>query len=221
VLVSALDAAYSGITRVVADLDDRDLLLPSGCHGWSIADLLLHVTLDAQRALVAFASPAAVPADVDAIGYWRSDSAGDRDAGLAHALWVRRSAAAFDRPSGVVRVWTDTAPAAVRAAEAADPSGCVSTQGHVLTVPDFVSTLVTEAVIHHLDLIAALPGAAEPDAAAVADTRSILDGLAGADGLPRHWGAREALLKASGRQDLDPADRRVLGARAELFPLLG
>ena len=207
--VSALDAAYSGITRVVADLDDRDLLLPSGCHGWSIADLLLHVTLDAQRALVAFASPATAPADVDAVAYWRT-SPESGDAALAHALYVRRSAAAFARPSG-----------AVRAASAADPAGCVSTQGHVLTVPDFLSTLVTEAVIHHLDLIASLPGAAEPDPSAVAVARSTLDGLLAPDGLPPHWGEREALLKGAGRQDLDAADRRALGDRAEMFPLLG
>ncbi|HEU4350215.1 MAG TPA: maleylpyruvate isomerase N-terminal domain-containing protein [Actinoplanes sp.] len=166
--MSALDAAYAGITRVVADLDDLDLLLPSGCHGWSIADLLLHLTLDAQRAL-----------------------------------------------------WTDTAPAAVRAADAADADGCVGTQGHVLVVPDFIATLVTEAVIHHLDLIVSLPGAAEPAPEAVAVALSTLDGLAAPDGLPRHWGEREALFKGAGRQDLDATDRRALGGRAELFPLLG
>src|SRR4051812_28188001 len=69
--VRALDAAYSGITAMVDDLDDDGLLLPSGCHGWSLADLMLHLTLDAQRALVAFASPTDGPPDVDAASYWR------------------------------------------------------------------------------------------------------------------------------------------------------
>ena len=54
-VVSALDHAYTDVTALVADLDDDDLLLPSGCRGWSIADLLFHMLLDAQRALVAFA----------------------------------------------------------------------------------------------------------------------------------------------------------------------
>lgn len=220
-VVSALDAAYAGITRVVADLDDRDLLLPSGCHGWSVTDLLFHVTLDAQRALVAFASPAAGTADVDSVSYWWSQpGSGDPEAALAHGQWVRRSAAAFAKPSGVVRQWTDTAPAAVHVARMADPDGCVATQGHVLTVPDFIATLVTEAAIHHLDLIASLPGAAEPAPEAVAVARSTLDGLAGPERLPPHWDEREALLKATGRADLTAADRRALGARAELFPLL-
>ncbi|HET6530771.1 MAG TPA: maleylpyruvate isomerase N-terminal domain-containing protein [Actinoplanes sp.] len=219
--MSALGAAYAGISRVVEDLDDLDLLLPSGCHGWSIADLLLHLTLDAQRALIAFATPAAVPADVDAISYWRTSDSNDPEAALAHIQRVRRSAAAFGKPSGVVRLWSDTAPAAVRAAEAADPDGCVATQGHVLTVPDFTTTLVTEAVIHHLDLIMSLPGAAEPAPAAITVALSTLDGLAGPDGLPARWEPREALLKGAGRQDLDAADRRALGGRAEQFPLLG
>jgi len=63
-VVAALDLAYADVTAVVGDLDDSDLLLPSGCRGWSIADLLYHMLLDAQRALVAFGTPAHGPSDV-------------------------------------------------------------------------------------------------------------------------------------------------------------
>ena len=218
--VSALRPAYAGITRVVDDLDDSALLAPSGCHGWSIADLLLHMTMDAQRALVAFASPADAPPDVDAVTYWRSPPTAPGDA-LAHTTWVRRSAAAFAQPTGVVRMWRDLAPAAARAAAAADPDGRVTTQGHVLTVPDFVATLVTEAVIHHLDLTANLPDAPGPAAEAVAVARSTLEDLAGPEGLPSHWDEREALLKATGRAPLTDADRRALDHRAAPWPLIG
>ena len=221
-VASALDHAYSGVTAVVADLDDLDLLLPSGCRGWSIADLLFHVTLDAQRALVALATPAAEPADVDFVSYWRSfTDAGDADAALAHGQWVRRSAAAFIRPSGIVQRWTETAAAAAHAAGTTDPDGRVATQGHALTVPDFLATLVTEAVIHHLDLIVSLPDAGDPAPDAITLALATLDGLAAPDGLPAHWSEREALLKGSGRAELDGADRRALGGRAEMFPLIG
>lgn len=217
-----LDAAYTGITSVVIDLDDQDLLLPSGCRGWTISDLLLHVTLDARRALVALATPADGPPDVDSVSYWKDfPGLADADAAVGHAQWVRRSAAAFSRPTGVVGQWTDTAPAAVRAAAAADPDGRIATQGHVLTVSDFLATLITEAVIHHLDLTVSLPGAAEPAPDAVAVALSTLEGLAAPEGLPAHWGPHEALLKGTGREDLDGLDRRALGGRAELFPLLG
>ncbi|MEK8108860.1 maleylpyruvate isomerase N-terminal domain-containing protein [Micromonospora sp. M12] len=158
----ALAQAYDGITAVVGGLDDTGLQRATRCQGWLIADLLLHVLGDAQRALVALASPVDGPADADHVSYWR-DFAGDDDKAAArHAWWVRRSAAAFDRPTGIVQLWRDTAPAAVRAAASADPEGHVTTQGHVLRVPDLLATLTTEAVIHHLDLTPELPGAPAP-----------------------------------------------------------
>jgi uncharacterized protein (TIGR03083 family) len=219
---AALDAAYAGVTAVVRDLDDYDLLLPSGCRGWTVCDLLLHLTLDPQRALVALATPADGPADVDFISYFRAyPGAGDVSAAVAHAQWVRRTASAFNRPRGVVERWTETAPATAYAVSQADPAGFLRTQSLVLAVPDFVSTLVTEAVIHHLDLIVSLPDAPEPAPEAAAVALSTVDGLAGSDGLPAHWSEREALLKGSGREELTDEDREVLGERAALFPLLG
>ena len=48
------------------------------------------------------------------------------------------------------------------AAGRADPDGLVGTQGRVLTVADFLSTLTVEAAVHHLDLVVRLdrPGPA-------------------------------------------------------------
>ena len=220
-LVSALDAAYAGVTAVVTELDESDLLLPSGCHGWTICDLLLHLTLDPQRALVALHTPADGPPDADFVSYFRSfPGSGDPAAAIAHAQWVRRTAAAFNRPTGIVERWTETAQATTHAAGRADPAGHIRTQNLVLAVPDFLATLVTEAVIHHLDLIVSLPDAPEPAPQAAAIASSTVDGLAGSEGLPAHWSEREALLKAAGREDLTAADRQALGDRAVLFPLL-
>ena len=220
-LVSALHAAYAGLTSVVDDLDDFDLLLPTGCRGWTISDLLLHLTLDPQRALVALATPAAGPPDTDFVSYFRSfPGSSDTAEAVAHAQWVRRTAAAFGRPKSIVESWTEAARATGYAVSKADPAGLIRTQNLVLTVPDFVATLVTEAVIHHLDMIVSLPDAPEPVPDAVAVALSTLDGLTGADGLPVHWSEREALLKGSGREDLTAEDRRALGDRADLFPLL-
>lgn len=218
---AALASAYAGFSDVVRPLSDLDLLLPSGCRGWSIADLTVHLSQDSQRALVTLATPADGPPDVDFTSYWRDFPGDDLEAGLAHAQWVRRTAAAFDRPSGVVAQWTELAEAAVRAAAAADPASTVSTQGHVLTVADFLSTLVTEAVIHHLDAVVSLPGAPEPGSDTTAVAKSTMDGLLGPPGLPPSWSTREALLKSAGRTPLSRADRKVLGPRADQFPLLG
>ncbi|MEV1331705.1 maleylpyruvate isomerase N-terminal domain-containing protein [Micromonospora costi] len=217
----ALAEAYQGITAVVADLTDADLQRPTRCRGWLVYDLLFHVLCDAQRALVALATPVDGPADLDDVDYWRAAPPGAADAGAPHARWVRRAAAAFDRPSGVVRYWCDTAPAAVRAAGAADPAGFVATQGHVLRVPDFLATLTTEAVIHHLDLVLDLPDAPAPGPLATRVATATMDGLLSDDAVrPASWDDLEFLLKATGRIPLTDRDRRDLGEVAGWFPLL-
>lgn len=207
----------------MAPLDDAGLQRPTRCRGWLVADLLFHVLCDAQRALVALASPATGPADVDDVSYWRAFTpGGDDDASVKHAWWARRSAAAFDRPSGVVRIWSDTAPAAARAAAAADPDGYVTTQGHVLRVPDLLATLTTEAVIHHLDLVVDLPDAPLPAAAPTRVAVATVDGLLSDDAVrPTGWDDRDYLLKATGRVPLTDRDRLELGEAAGWFPLLG
>jgi hypothetical protein len=180
------------------------------------------VPADAQGALVALATPAGEPPDVDFVRYWHAfPGAGGRAAAAAHAQWVRRSAAAFNRPGGIVALWSDTAPAAVRAARAVDPAGRLATQGHVFPVADFLAVLVTEAVIHHLDMIDALPDAPRPAPQAIEIARATVDGLMAPDRLPEQWGQRAALLKATGRAGLTEADRRTLGPAAKKFPLLG
>lgn len=231
----ALAQAYAGITDVVAPLDDAGLQRPTRCRGWLVADLLFHVLCDAQRALVALASPADGPADCDDVSYWRAftappDGTGngrpaardDGDSGDRHAWWARRSAAAFERPSGVVRVWADTAPAAVRAAAGADPAGFVTTQGHVLRVPDLLATLTTEAVVHHLDLIVDLPDAPPPAALPARVAVASLCGLLSDDAVrPAGWDDRDFLLRATGRVPLTDRDRWELGEAAGWFPLIG
>jgi mycothiol maleylpyruvate isomerase-like protein len=221
-VADALDLAYSGLTAIVDGLDDFELLLPSGCRGWTIADLLMHVNGDAQGALVALATPTAAPADVNFVDYWHAfPGVVDPEAAAAHAQRVRRTASAFDRPSGVVQIWSKTAPATVRAARAAGTSARLATQGHVFEVADFLAVLVTEAVVHHLDLIDALPEAPEPAPAAAAIARATLDGLAAPALLPESWSMREALLKGTGRRPLSATDHETLGTEAARFPLLG
>lgn len=218
-----LAEAYAGVTAVVGPLSDDDLQRPTRCRCWVIADLLFHLLCDAQRALVALASPADGPPDVDAVSYWHGFSGSDRDhdAAARHGWWARRSAAAFDCPSGIVRIWSDTAPAVIRAATASDPTALVGTQGHVLTVTDLVATLVTEAVVHHLDLTVELPDAPGPGRAGLDVATSTMDGLLAGATMSVGWRDTDYLLKATGRVPLDENDRAALGTAAARFPLLG
>ena len=220
---AALDGfgrAYSGIGELTAGLSRADLLAFSRCRGWVVADVLFHLLCDAQRALVALASPAPGPPDRDFVSYWTAFASEAEDLSAA-AWWVRRSAAAFGDGTGVAASWQETAPAAVRAAGRADPDGYIATQGHVLAVADFLATLVTEAVIHHLDMIVHLPTAPSPDRHAVALATRSLDGLLGSGvSRPDDWTAEEYLLKGTGRVPLSPRDRGALAEATERFPLL-
>jgi hypothetical protein len=88
--------------------------------------------------------PGARAAGRDFVTYWPGFAAEPHDP-VPSAWWVRRFTGAFLDGTGVVALWQETAPAAVRAAGRADPDGHVTTQGHVLAIPDFLATLATEA----------------------------------------------------------------------------
>ncbi|MFC4787185.1 maleylpyruvate isomerase N-terminal domain-containing protein [Nocardioides sp. MAHUQ-72] len=229
-----LGRAYSLVTAAVEDLAPPELLLGTRCRGWTVQDLVFHQLLDAQRALVAFATPSGQEPDVDAVTYWapfRPGSAGSGEGGGpggddwagAHARFVRVASSAYVDPRTLVSHWRTTCEATVRAAAAADPGGRVSTQGHVLDVPDFVSTLVVEATVHHLDLVVELPPGAPgtaPDPEGLALTRAVLEGIHG-EPLPATWDDTAAVLKGTGRLELSADDRQQLGASADRLPLLG
>src|SRR5206468_12061978 len=72
----------------------QGLGLPSRCQGWSRGDLLFHMLLDAQRALVAFATPAPGEPDVDFVSYWAPFRPG-AEGYAAHARFVRRVASSY------------------------------------------------------------------------------------------------------------------------------
>jgi uncharacterized protein (TIGR03083 family) len=213
-----LAAGYGGISDMVGEATADELARETRCAGWTVLDLLYHLLLDAQRALVTLASPAAPPADVDAATYWAPHKPGATWA-AGHAEFVRRSVAAHEAPRIVVRRWTETAGAAVRAVRGARP-GHYATQGHVLALDDFVSTLVVEGVVHHLDLLVALPDAQLPAAEALAHCRSVFDRILGTPA-PADWPDADYALCAGGRRPLPPDVAQLIGSAAGRFPLLG
>jgi len=222
--LDALDTAYHQVTEVVSGLGEADLMRPSRCAGWAVADVLYHQLLDARRALRTFATPSAQPPDCDDVSYWQdyAPAAGEaaaaaQAAAAAHARYVRVAASAYP-PGALAWEWSETSAAACRAARACPAAG-VATQGHVLRPADFTATLAVEAAVHFLDLTVALPAAPRPDPAPLALVRRVLDGLLGHP-LPAGWDGVSGALKGTGRVPLTRADRARLGADAERFPLL-
>ena len=192
-----IEDTYAAVTDAVRDLSEEQLRGPTRTE-WSVAELVWHQCLDAIRALAAAATVVVEEPDVDAVTYWADYTPDQGDGGAAHAAYVRRAAAAFASPRGVVDFWLATGPATARAAAALDPQVCIATQGHVMRAPDFVSTLVVEATVHLLDAYG------EPPAAALAETRRVLEAIHGAP-LDPSWDDTEAVLRGTGRLPGMPA----------------
>jgi uncharacterized protein (TIGR03083 family) len=215
----AMAATYRALSQVVGGLGEDDLARWSRCRGWTRADVLFHTLLDAQRALVTFATPVAGEPDVDFVSYWEPFRPGEAGA-AEHARFVRRVAASYPSNLAVARQWAETAAAAVHAAGALPADLRVATQGHVLAIGDFLATLAVEATIHHLDLLAADGDPGGPSADGLAAVRMTLDGICGGPA-PAAWDDVTYALKGTGRAALTPGDHSRLGPLAARFPLLG
>ena len=219
---AALTDAYSGLESVVMSLAEADFARASRCVGWTVGDVLFHTLLDAQRALVAFGTPARKAPDLDYVSYWRNWMQADNEPFAAgHARFVRIGAAAYVDPTMLARHWQGTASAVLRLASGTPGTDRISTQGHVLTVSDLLGTLAVEATVHHLDLLAELPDRALPRPSATELTVRTLDELLGENVSKPQWNDATWILKATGRLPLTASERNVLGAQADRFPLLG
>jgi hypothetical protein len=226
--VAALGDVYGGVTEMLGALSEPDFLLPTRCLGWIVTDCLYHLLGDARRALTALATPATTGPDVDFVTYWKPWQPGG-DGSLTRARAFRAAAAtvtAVSGPAMLVEAWRETAPAAVRLAHLA-PYPVVATQGHALNVADFAATLAIEATVHHLDMIAELPGARPPAPSGLALVRRALDGLLGQpaastwDDAALAWDDTTYALKGTGRIPLTDPERAALGPLAGRFPLFG
>ncbi|SET97099.1 maleylpyruvate isomerase N-terminal domain-containing protein [Geodermatophilus poikilotrophus] len=213
-----LAATYRSLSEQVADLRPEEAWQPSGCAGWAVLDLTLHLVDDARRGLVALATPADGPATSDAVAYWRAwQPTAAQDEDVAWRTRVRASVAGGLTELSAVHA--ELVAAVTVLAERIASDDLVGTQGHVLRAGDLLSTLAVEAAVHHLDLVAHLdrPG---PAPEALAEVRRVLEGLLGGP-LPAGWDDATAARRGTGRAPLDDADRAALGSSAERFPLFG
>jgi hypothetical protein len=76
-----------------------------------------------------------------------------------------------------------------------------------------------EWALHHLDLIAHLPSAAEPPAATLAAARGSLEKIAGAS-IPASFSDKDALLVGTGRRAPTDAEEAALGEPEGRIPLV-
>jgi hypothetical protein len=214
-----LRTTYGDLSGLLYDIAvDGDEWTPTGCRGWTVLDLGFHLLGDTRRALVGLNTPAPGPAGRDAVTYWRGwqpPGSGDDEARRRTRV-VASTAFVF---ADLVHAYAESSAAVLVTAARVPQGSLVRTQDQVMEVDAVLSTLVVEAAVHHLDLIAHLdrPG---PGAGPLAEVRRVLEGLLGAP-LPAHWDDVTAARRGTGRDPLTDADRAELGPRAEAFPLFG
>ncbi|MBM4792835.1 maleylpyruvate isomerase N-terminal domain-containing protein [Streptomyces sioyaensis] len=209
--------SWTALRTAVADIPDEDFERPSGCTGWLVRDLVCHLVIDAQDVLITLVTPAETEPTVDAVTYWELVEPPTGEDPL-DAL-IPRLAAAYGEPRWLKFHLDDVGSAAGRAAELADPAVRVSTRDEVLTAGDYLSAYVLEWTLHHLDLIAHLPSAAEPPAETLAAARASLEKIAGTP-FPASLSDADALLVGTGRRTPTEEEKDALGDVAAKLPLI-
>ncbi|UQA96894.1 maleylpyruvate isomerase N-terminal domain-containing protein [Streptomyces halobius] len=210
--------SWAALRTAVAELPDEDFARPSGCTGWLVRDLVCHLIIDAQDVLITLVTPAETEPTRDAVTYWDVAATPPTGDDPLDALIVRL-AAAYEEPRLLKFHLDDVGSAAGRAAELADPAVRVGTRDEVLTAGDYLSAYVLEWTLHHLDLIAYLPDAAEPPAEGLARSREMLEKIAGAAFSPS-FSDKDALLIGTGRRAPVEAEKAELGELAPKLPFV-
>ncbi|WP_329130517.1 maleylpyruvate isomerase N-terminal domain-containing protein [Streptomyces sp. NBC_00670] len=210
--------SWTALLAAVAELSEEDFERPSGCAGWRVRDLVCHLVIDAQDVLITLVTPSGTEPTADAVTYWTLLDEPPTGEDPLDAL-IPRLAAAYGPPRWLTFHLDDVGSAAGRAARLADPALRVSTQEKVLTVGDYLSAYVLEWTLHHLDLIAHLPSAAEPPAEALAAARALLERIAGAP-FPARFSDKDALLIGTGRRTPTDAETAALSGLAAHLPLI-
>jgi uncharacterized protein (TIGR03083 family) len=208
--------SWAALLEAVADLTDQDFERPSGCAGWLVRDLVCHLVIDAQDVLITLATPVDAEPTRNAVTYWEVVEPPTGEDPL-DALIVRL-AAAYGDPALLKFHLDDVGSAAGRAAALADPALRVGTREQVITAGDYLDAYVVEWSLHHLDLIAGLPSAAQPPAESLARARAMLEQIAGV-AFPDSFSDKDVLLVGTGRRKPTEVERAALGELASKLPL--
>jgi hypothetical protein len=216
--VDLFSEAWTALRAAVAGLRDEDFGRASGCRGWLVRDLVCHLVIDAQDVLITLATPVEAAPTRDAVTYWDVASTPPTGEDPLDALVVRL-AAAYQEPRLLTFHLDDVGSAAGRAALLADPAMRVGTRDQVITAADYLCAYVLEWTLHHLDLVAHLPGAPQPPAACLARSRAMLEQIAGA-AFPAGWSDRDVLLVGTGRRAPTGTEQAALGPLGGRLPFV-
>jgi hypothetical protein len=214
VLADELDC----LRQIVTGVSDAEFVRATACEGWRVADLLVHLRLDAEALLCGLVVPCDDSIDRDFISYWKDwPSPGQITFADVRCTWAFAAAYAT---ADSLRGHVDEAILAAAMASRAAPAGRVRFQNHVLAIDDLLAMFAVEFALHHLDLLVAVPDRPGPEPDALELIVCTLDGLLDPHH-PTSWDQLTYVRKATGRQPLDAADRKELGSKASRYPAFG
>jgi uncharacterized protein (TIGR03084 family) len=147
-VVAALRAQQDELAGYVADASAEQLLVPSRCPGWSVADVLLHLAQSNEAAISSVQGT--LPAPGDRTGIVSGPAAGTVD-DLAGAMVEAERAS----PAQMRDRWLASADGQVEAFAAADPSAKVSWVVGDMAARTLATTRLTECWIHTVDVAVA------------------------------------------------------------------
>jgi hypothetical protein len=103
-----LAGQLTAFVAAAESFSEYQLLGASRCHGWSRLDAVVHVRAGLEEMVGVCAAQVDDPPDHDAASYWGSFADADDDP-VPPILWMRRTAAAYNRPEGALRHLRDVA----------------------------------------------------------------------------------------------------------------
>ena len=213
-----LAGELEALIALATGLSENDLVQPSGCEGWRVAELLAHLRADAEGLLIGLGGRTESPADRDFVSYWR-DWPPEGPATFTGVRFYWAQAASYPSPEGLVGHLSEVAKAAIGAClDARD--GRVTFQEHVCEVDDFLAMWVVEFALHHLDLLVAVPDRPGPPDDALELAATTLDAVIGGE-RPAFWDRSTYVLKGSGRATLTAEEGELLGPAAHGYPAFG
>jgi uncharacterized protein (TIGR03083 family) len=218
--LGALREECEEVSKIASGLSDEDLARSTRCVEWNVKQLLAHMYWGIKRAQRSLTEPAPPDADTNSVSYWRSyDPEGDAPDIAERARDLARG---YETGADLAKAWGEMWRGVVESAAREDRGRIVSTWGPTLTLDDFLKTRVLEVTVHRMDLEDALGRKGWGTDRAVSIVDDTLEGLLGEQPPSElEWDVVDFIEVGAGRRSLTEEERRILGALADRFPLIG
>ena len=176
-----LEACWAWWADAVAGLDEQEWSRPTRLEGWDVAALVAHhsmlVHLLGHLATSPVGGEATVRTAVEMLQGFNAPGGVARE-GATDIARMARDAAAASPPDQLLATFAELAPRAIAAARTAGPVLVDYLGNGTFPLDEAVTIFVLEAVVHGLDLAAAVPRPAPLPPAAVARTVTTLAAMA-------------------------------------------